>query len=63
MLNPGDYYLPKPPSYSNDKFTYFGYFIAGDRSDTESIGIFKDKNNFLEETDKQLQRHKEMKLI
>ena len=34
MLNPGDYRLPVKPSYSDDKLTYYGYFIAGSKEDT-----------------------------
>lgn len=44
MLNPGDYRLPRPPSYSNDKYTYYGYFIAGSKDETENIMIFQDSN-------------------
>jgi hypothetical protein len=40
MLNPGDYRLPVKPSYSDDKLTYYGYFIAGSKEDTENITIF-----------------------
>ena len=48
MLNPGDYRLPKPPSYSNDTFTYYGYFIAGDKEETENISIFNEVHNIME---------------
>ena len=45
MLNPGDYRLPLPPSHSNEKFTYYGYFIAGSKEETENISIFQEANN------------------
>ena len=45
MLNPGNYRLPLPPSHSNEKFTYYGYFIADDKAATENIDIFKDDDN------------------
>lgn len=63
MLNPGDYRLPQPPSYSNDKFTYFGYFIAGSKEETENISIFQEKNNIPEPTDMDQLYQEEMKLI
>ena len=45
MLNPGNYRLPLPPSHSDAKFTYYGYFIAGSKEDTEKITTFQEKNN------------------
>lgn len=61
MLNPGDYRLPKPPSYSNDRFTYYGYFIAGSKEDTENITIFQENQNVPEELDQEQVRQDEMK--
>jgi hypothetical protein len=43
MLNPGDYKLPRAPNYQTEKFTYYGYFIAGDQSDVEEISVFKNQ--------------------
>lgn len=63
MLNPGDYRLPQPPSYSNDKFTYYGYFIAGSKEDTESITIFQEENNYPEAYETDQMHEEEMKLI
>ena len=55
MINPGNYKLPYPPSYSTDKFTYYGYFIAGDADAVKNIAIFKEaENNFARNMDTQL---------
>ena len=62
MLNPGDYRLPKPPSYSNDTFTYYGYFIAGDKEETENISIFNEVHNIMEQSSEDM-HEEEMKLI
>lgn len=36
LLNPGAYKLPKPHSSSN-RYTYFGYIIAENEEDAESV--------------------------
>jgi hypothetical protein len=36
LLNPGNYKLPKPFS-KNNKYTYFGYFIADDYKDAVAV--------------------------
>ena len=51
MLNPGDYRLPVKPSYSDDKLTYYGYFIAGSKEDTENITIFQESKKVKESDD------------
>ena len=51
MLNPGEFKLPKPPSYSNDKFTYYGYFIAGGVEETQAITIFQETQNIYQADD------------
>ena len=41
LQNPGDYRLPKPRN-ANNKYVYYGYFVAGDEGDVE--GLFLDNN-------------------
>ena len=61
MLNPGKYRLPQPPSYSNDYFAFFGYFIAGSKDETENITIFQEKNYIVEKGDINQKREEEEK--
>ena len=38
LLNPGDYRLPKPRN-ANNKYKYFGYFVAEDEEQVDNLFI------------------------
>ena len=41
LLNPGDYKLPKPRN-ANNKYEYYGYFVAEDEEQVDNL--FSDAN-------------------